>query len=62
MKVDELLQRSHCNLSEIARLLKVTAPAAYKWGDKVPPLRLYQLKEMKPEWFTDDRLNQQDQK
>ena len=53
MKVDELLQRSHCNLSEIAKVLGVTAPACYKWklSGEVPPLRLYELKEKKPEWF-----------
>lgn len=51
MKVEELLERSKCNLSEIARILGITAPAAYKWGSEVPMLRLYQLKEKKPEWF-----------
>jgi predicted transcriptional regulator len=51
MKVEELLERSKCNLSEIARILGITAPAAYKWNGEVPMLRLYQLKEKKPEWF-----------
>jgi predicted transcriptional regulator len=53
MTVDELLQRSKCDLSDIARILGVTAPACYKWkkSGNVPPLRLYELKEKKPEWF-----------
>ena len=55
MKVEELLERSKCNLSEIARILGVTAPACYKWtkSGNVPPLRLYELKEKKPEWFVE---------
>ena len=53
MKVEELLERSKCNLSEIARVLGITAPACYKWKamGEVPMLRLYELKEKKPEWF-----------
>jgi predicted site-specific integrase-resolvase len=53
MKVEELLAKSKCNLSEVARVLNITAPAAYKWlkTGEVPPLRVYELREKKPEWF-----------
>lgn len=64
MKVEELLAKSKCNLSEVARVLGITAPASYKWlkTGLVPELRIYQLKELKPEWFKDEQPNQQDQK
>ena len=55
MKVEELLAISKCNLSEVARVLGITAPAAYKWlkTGVVPPLRVYELREKKPEWFVE---------
>ena len=41
------------SLYKVAKLLGVSAPSVYKWKakDKIPALRLYQLKEKKPEWF-----------
>lgn len=32
--------------SEIARLLGVSRQAVSKWGDELPPLRVYQIKEI----------------
>jgi len=51
MKVEELTK--HATLADVARLLGITSPAAYKWAKKgvVPALRVYQLKALKPEWF-----------
>ena len=40
--------------SELARILGVKRQAIQGWGDTVPPLRVYQLKERKPEWFTQE--------
>lgn len=42
-------------LYKVAKMLNLSAPAIYKWRktNKIPPLRLFQLKEMKPEWFVD---------
>jgi hypothetical protein len=34
----------------LARLLGVTRGAVFLWKN-IPPLRIYQLKEIKPEWF-----------
>lgn len=43
------------SLYKVAKVLGLTAPAVYKWREtgKVPDLRVYQLKEKMPEWFTD---------
>jgi predicted site-specific integrase-resolvase len=51
MTLEEL--KKHATLYEVAKILGVTPPALYKWQKKgeIPPLRLYQLKELKPEWF-----------
>lgn len=51
MTVEELMKKA--NLSEVARLLNLSAPAVYKWKktNKIPKLRLFELRELKPEWF-----------
>jgi DNA-binding transcriptional regulator Cro len=35
---------------KLAKLLDIERQAIYNWK-KIPPLRVYQLKELKPEWF-----------
>jgi hypothetical protein len=51
MTIPELKQ--FATLYQVARILKISPPAVYKWEKKeqIPPLRLYQLKELRPEWF-----------
>ena len=53
MTVEELEKKT--TLYKVAKELGLTAPAVYKWREtgKVPDLRVYQLKEKMPEWFTD---------
>jgi len=53
MTVVELEKKT--TLYKVAKLLNLSAPAIYKWRktNKIPPLRLFQLKEMKPEWFAE---------
>jgi len=38
---------------KLAKLLGITPQAVQAWGDTIPALRLYQLRERKPEWFTE---------
>ena len=38
--------------SELARILKISEPAVSQWKEQIPELRLRQLKDLKPEWFT----------
>jgi DNA-binding transcriptional regulator YdaS (Cro superfamily) len=40
--------------SALARLLGITQAAVAQWGDKVPEARVWQLKVLRPEWFTKD--------
>ena len=50
MTVDEL--KKHATLYRVAKILGMTPPSVYKWAKTgIPPLRLYQLKEKRPEWF-----------
>lgn len=53
MTVEELEKKA--SLYKVAKVLELTAPAVYKWRKtgKVPDLRVYELKEKKPEWFDD---------
>ena len=36
--------------SELARILGIKRAAVWQWK-AIPPLRIYQLKELRPEWF-----------
>ena len=51
MTLEQLMKKT--TLYKVSKALGVTPPAIYKWKKtgKIPPLRMYQLKEMKPEWF-----------
>jgi len=51
MTIEELQTKT--TLYKVAKLLNLTYPAVFKWKKrgKIPPLRLFQLKEIKPEWF-----------
>lgn len=35
----------------LARLLNITQGAVCQWGENVPDLRVYRLKELYPKWF-----------
>jgi hypothetical protein len=50
MNIEEL--QKYTTLYKVALLLNISPPAVYKWKKSgIPPLRIYQLKELKPEWF-----------
>jgi hypothetical protein len=55
MTVVELEKKT--TLYKVGQLLGLTYPAVYKWRktNKIPALRLFQLKEMKPEWFAKEQ-------
>ena len=39
-------------VSRLARILGLTPSSVTQWrGDEIPPLRRYQLLEVRPEWF-----------
>ena len=37
--------------ANLARLLGISKQAVSKWGENLPELQIYRLKELKPEWF-----------
>lgn len=53
MKVTDLPKE--VTLYQLAKVLNITAPAAYRYKkkNKIPDLRVYQLREAKPEWFNE---------
>lgn len=38
-------------IRQLAELLGLSTQAIYAWGDSVPQLRMYQLRELRPAWF-----------
>ena len=38
---------------QLAKLLGITQAAVAQWGEQLPKARVWQLKLLKPEWFTD---------
>ena len=41
----------------LAEILGISPPAVSMWGDEIPQLQMYRLKELRPRWFT--RLKQE---
>lgn len=37
--------------AELARILGIRQQSMTDWGEYIPPLRAYQLRDLKPEWF-----------
>lgn len=50
MKTDLAIQLAG-SPTALAKLLGITPSAISQWGTDVPPLRVYELKELKPDWF-----------
>lgn len=40
---------------KLAKLLGITKGAVSHWGEKIPRQREWQLRLIKPEWFTDEK-------
>lgn len=40
---------------KLAKLLGITKGAVSHWGDKIPRQREWQLRLIKPEWFTEEK-------
>jgi predicted transcriptional regulator len=37
---------------ELAKILGISFPAVSQWKEQIPELRLRQLKDLRPQWFT----------
>ena len=40
----------------LAEILNITLSAISQWGENVPELRVYKLRELKPDWFAEHVL------
>jgi hypothetical protein len=38
-------------------MLGIQRQAVSQWGDEIPQARLWQLKVLRPEWFTKSKVN-----
>jgi len=38
--------------AELAKLLKISRSAVCQWNNRIPELRMRQLKDLRPQWFT----------
>lgn len=43
-------------VAALAKLLGVTSSAISQWADDIPDARVWQLKALRPEWFTNPAL------
>ena len=46
MKTDDAIRRFNNSVRELAQSLGITSAAIYQWGDTVPALRVYQIREI----------------
>jgi predicted transcriptional regulator len=55
MKIEDL--EKHATCYKIAKMLGVTPTSVYQWRrtGKIPQLRIYQLRDLKPEWFKNEK-------
>lgn len=50
MTKTELIRRMGSEYA-VAKLFNCSRQAVNRWANRIPALRLYQLRELKPEWF-----------
>lgn len=51
MKKQDAIQKAG-SVRALAELLGISAPAISMWGEDVPQARVWQLRVLRPEWFT----------
>lgn len=47
--------------ASLARVLGIKPQAISQWGDEMPPLQVYRLRELKPRWFAQLRREQREE-
>lgn len=50
MKTKDAIQLAG-SAAELSRILGITQSAISQWGDDIPELSLFRLKDRKPKWF-----------
>lgn len=52
MTKSEALAHVNGNAAALARILGLRPQAIYQWeGEYIPPIHVYRLRELRPEWF-----------
>lgn len=51
MKKKQAIQLAGGTAKALADLLGLTESAVSQWGEDLPLLRVYQLRDLRPEWF-----------
>jgi hypothetical protein len=51
MKTEEAVRRAG-SVKALADLLGITSGAISQWGEDLPEARVWQLRVLRPEWFT----------
>lgn len=46
MKTEEALALYENSVAKLAHALRISTAAIYQWGEEVPPLRAYQIREL----------------
>ena len=58
MKKKQAIQLAGGTAKALADLLGLTESAVSQWGEDLPQLRVYQLRDLKPDWFSRAGLKQ----
>lgn len=57
MKTQTAIEKAG-SIKQLAELLGISRPAISQWGEDVPPMRVFQLKAIKPDWFIENQSNE----
>jgi hypothetical protein len=56
MTKDQAIELAGTSMA-LAKMLGIQRQAVSQWGDEIPQARLWQLKVLRPEWFTKSKAN-----
>lgn len=59
MNTDKAIEHAG-SAKALAELLEITPSAICQWGDKVPQAREWQLRVMRPQWFEETQVSEQE--
>jgi hypothetical protein len=54
MKKSDAIKRAG-SAANLARILRIHRNAITQWGENLPDARVWQLKAIRPEWFTEPK-------
>jgi hypothetical protein len=57
MKTEDAIRHAGGTVKALAEILEITPSAISQWGETVPEPRVWQLKVLRPTWFTEPAAN-----